>query len=549
MNDELKYLDYFGLGYNPFPVAPDYERFFLSEHIDIMISEIVHGILTRKGFIVLTGEIGLGKTTISRKILGILEENNVETSLVVHTIYQNTELLREINRDFGLDAESLNLSDQMHLLNNFLIDQNKNGRNCAVIIDDAQNLSMDNLELIRMISNLDTDSNKLIQILLIGQPELMDKLDSPELSQFKSRIVIRKEAKPLTGSELKNYITFKFNMAGNQGKTTVTGGAFRKIYGYSRGNFRKINMLMDRCLYVAFLHNTADINRAVVNAAVKDIAGNGRSGKRSLRVVLSAAIILIFLICGGFYLELIPGIDYPSMKQFICNLTSTRNMAKEELKKSSPPARSEQTTVTEKTPAADSSGEKTIPDEPVSPEPPSVEAETADAGTAVPVSPEEKAVPEKPAIPAALSEFLAYSNLSDYAVDFLKAVNDERFKDLGDIIYEETGYQLIQSHQLPDTARKNYAIFSFVSKKTGKGLYSLFWKPTIRIQKFYPDYKGKEILKLEKRLGALKLYTYYLDGTVGSRLMKAVSYFQKEQGLQVTGFPDHNTIFLIYQGG
>jgi len=182
-NTEMRYLDYFGLRFNPFPVVPDVENFFLSRNIDRVITEIVHGIDTRKGFMVLTGEIGLGKTTICRKIMNILEEKGTETSLVFHTAYQDVELLREINRDFGLEAGTLNLGTQMKVLNDFLLSRNAEGRNCTIIIDDAQNLSNKSLELIRMISNLETDHQKLVQILLIGQPELVDKLNSSDLRQ------------------------------------------------------------------------------------------------------------------------------------------------------------------------------------------------------------------------------------------------------------------------------------------------------------------------------------------------------------------------------
>ena len=201
LQEEMAYLKYFGLEVNPFPVAPDVEHFFLSRDIDRLITEIVHGIVTRKGFMALTGEVGLGKTTISRKIMKILEEKGVQTSLVFHTSYQDVELLRAINRDFGLLVDTLEFGDLMNVLQDFLLGQNMEGRNCAIIIDDAQNLSPESLELVRMISNLETDRQKLVQVLLIGQPELMEKLDSPELRQLKSRIIIKQEARPLPPEE------------------------------------------------------------------------------------------------------------------------------------------------------------------------------------------------------------------------------------------------------------------------------------------------------------------------------------------------------------
>ncbi|NNK86599.1 MAG: AAA family ATPase, partial [Desulfobacterales bacterium] len=170
--EELSYLNFLGLEYNPFPVAPDDENFYFSNHIYEILSEIIHGIISRKGFMVITGDVGLGKTTISRRILSVLEEKGIETSLCFHTSYQDVELLREINRDFGINTTSLLFGEQMELLNDFLVAKNKEGKNCAIIIDDAQNLNHKSLELVRMISNLEANQQKLVQILLVGQPEL-----------------------------------------------------------------------------------------------------------------------------------------------------------------------------------------------------------------------------------------------------------------------------------------------------------------------------------------------------------------------------------------
>lgn len=119
--EELSYLDFLGLDYNPFPVAPDDENFYFSEHIYEILSEIIHGIISRKGFMVITGDVGLGKTTISRRILNVLEEKGIETSLCFHTSYQDVELLREINRDFGIKTTNLIFGEQMELLNDFLV--------------------------------------------------------------------------------------------------------------------------------------------------------------------------------------------------------------------------------------------------------------------------------------------------------------------------------------------------------------------------------------------------------------------------------------------
>lgn len=494
-NEELRYLEYFGLGYNPFPVAPDNENFYISEHIDQILTELVHGIVARKGFMVLTGEIGLGKTTISRRIINILEEKGVETSLILHTFYQDVELLREINKDFGVYSDSLELSDQMKVLNDFLIDKNREGKNCAIIIDDAQNLNSKSLELIRMISNLETDREKLVQILLIGQPELMNKLNSPELRQLKSRIIIKEEARPLSQNELKNYILFKLNTAGNQGRTTIATGAFRKIHRYSNGNFRGVNIFMDRCLYVAFIHNTTDIGKSTVDEAYRDLNQvEQKGGKKAFLFSLLALLILI--IGGAFYLNLFPEIDWLRSNMSIREEIVISEKKRETLK------------VTEK---------KLL---------------------------EEKTQKESP-IPDGVGNFLSAYNLSEFAMPFFKAMETGIFQEVADSIFKKTGYNMIQFDTIPEPIRSRYGVLSLSLDKSGKESYFLLWRPTIRITKFYLGYRGEEIKRLEELLAKVNQYLYYIDGIVGPRLIMAVNRFQEEKGLEVNGFPDEKTIFLL----
>ncbi|MCK4572424.1 AAA family ATPase [candidate division WOR-3 bacterium] len=494
-NEELRYLEYFGLGYNPFPVAPDNENFYISEHIDQILTELVHGIVARKGFMVLTGEIGLGKTTISRRIIDILEENEVETSLILHTFYQDVELLREINKDFGLYTDNLELSDQMKVLNDFLINQNREGKNCAIIIDDAQNLNSKSLELIRMISNLETDREKLVQILLIGQPELMNKLNSSELRQLKSRIIIKKEARPLNQDELKNYILFKLNTAGNQGRTTIATGAFRKIHKYSKGNFRGVNIFMDRCLYVAFIHNTTSIGKSIVDEAYRDLNQVEQEGGKKI-YLFSLLAILILIIGGAFYLDLFPEIDWLRSNMSTREETVMRNEKRETLQLTN---------------------ERLL---------------------------KEKTQKERP-IPDAVVNFLSAYNLSEFAIPFVKAMETGIFREVADSIFKKTGYHMIQLDTIPEHIKSRYGVLSFSLDKSGKESYFLLWRPTIRITKFYLGYRGEEIKSLEELLAGVNQYLYYIDGIVGPRLIMAVNRFQEEKGLEVSGFPDEKTIFLL----
>ncbi|MDY7039195.1 MAG: AAA family ATPase, partial [Thermodesulfobacteriota bacterium] len=398
--EEFRYLTYFGLENNPFPIAPDVTNFYLSSEIDSIISEIVHGIMAREGFLVLTGEVGLGKTTISRFIINILDKLNVRTSLVFHTSLHDVELLREINRDFGLEEEELLLGSQLKILNDFLLEQYKQDKNCAIIIDDAQNLDNKTLELIRMISNLETDNEKLVQILLIGQPELSKKLQSYELRQLRSRIIIQKEVRPLNGEELKDYVYFKLNAAGSQGKISIKNSAIRQIYRITGGNLRKVNILMDRCLYTACLYDITEIVRRIVLEAKSDLdlTGKRAGGRRHLVILLS---ILFFLACFFFS----NGLAYFHLPEEKKDLYLQTKVKKEK---------------------------------------DSIEAE-------IPAGLDRYL---KNGIQKSISTFLEANNLSQYKIPFMEAMRKGKFYDLAELTFRETGYRLIILERLNDNLRR-----------------------------------------------------------------------------------------------
>jgi general secretion pathway protein A len=501
VHKELSYLDFLGLDYNPFPVAPDEENFYISEHIDQILEEIVHGIISRKGFMVLTGDIGLGKTTISRRILSVLEEKGIETSLCFHTSYQDVELLKEVNRDFGIKTASLLFGEQMKLLNDFLLTKNREGKNCAIIIDDAQNLNHKSLELVRMISNLEANQQKLVQILLIGQPELMGKLNSRELRQLKSRIIIKKEVRPLKLKELENYLLFKLNVSGSGGLTNIKKSALYKIHKFTAGNFRQINILMDRCLYVAFLNNTTEISGQIIKDAYIDLNPDGFGFKRKITVLSFAIFLPLFLFAGFIYFT--QAKTSPLLKANI-------------IRKMITPAKR-----LEMLPAVANARE-------------------------VPTHPQLIESDEKTGrVPAPVADFLKAYKLSMQEKLFFEALDTGRFQRAAETIFSKTGYQLIRLENISDHVKSKYGILSYPNAGTGKTVYFLFWKPAITLKKFYYSYRGKEIKKLQKELEKIKLYNYHLDGIVGKKLMSAVITFQKQMVLPVTGYPDEKTIFLL----
>jgi general secretion pathway protein A len=502
INDEMRHLSYLGLRHNPFPVAPDNANFFISETIDRVITNIVHGVLARKGFMVLTGDIGLGKTTISRRLITLLEKKGVATSLVFHTTYQDVELLREIINDFGLESASLTFSDQMNVLNRFLLDQSNRGKNCAIIIDDAQNLNRRSLELVRMISNLEADRQKLVQILLIGQPELMDKLNTFELRQLKSRIIITERVRPMTNEELKYYLIFKMNAAGINGRIQISRRGFKKLYRLTKGNFRKVNVLMDRCLYVAFLMNSKIITKKVVAAAEKDLHPE-RNGFRFFKWSTATAVAL-FLSASVTWGLILPTFSHRSL--------------------------TEPSVVSKKIdyPNPIRYGETNL--------------ESGPRTTQSAVTPDSTQIKEdlKP-----VSTFMAAYNLSEYQDAFIAALKTGRVHELSETLFKQTGYELVSLAHLPGQIRGKYGILSYPTKPDGTLSHFLLWRPSLRLQAFYPSYQGNEIFRLQEILARLKLYTFKKDGIVGKRLISAINRFQASMNLPVTGYPDPQTLFLL----
>jgi len=505
-NEELKCFDYFGLRCNPFPVVPDVDNFYLCDRIDRIVTEIVHGIVTRKGFLVLTGEVGLGKTTISRRVLSILEDEGVNTSLVFHTFCQGVELLREINRDLGLQPESLVLSDQMKALSDFLLAQHRQGKNSAIIIDDAQNLNLESLELIRTISNLETDREKLVQVLLIGQPELVDKLNSPNLRQLKSRVMVSEEVVPLDKEELRGYIMFKLYMAGNAGTISVKKSAIKKVYKLTGGNFRQVNKLMERCLYIAFLHDTTQISRMIVAEAQKDLH-HKTSGLFGRRLACGLVATFVLYVTGWI---LFPGKPFNLpwlMSDSYSNVSGAHS--EDEL--------------------IDDSGIIDRGPEGYSTERPCDKPNEGEV------------------VPEAILSFLQAYGLSDFAQAFFEAVEKDQLGYISDLIYAQTGYQMVQLDRVSNNIRNYYNVLRLLPRRDENGKHLLFWKPEVKITKFHLHYMGDEIGKLEQLLSTVKLYDFTLDGLVGPRLMTAVNRFQHQSGLSVTGFPNEKTIFLLCQ--
>jgi len=266
------YEKYYGLKERPFNVTADPNFLFFSRKHREAFDHLIYGIKERRGFLEITGEIGTGKTTLCRALIGQLDPNT-KTAFILNSNLPETQLLFAIVTDFGLNAKPKTKISLLTELNKFLIEQLKAGSNVVLIIDEAQNLRSAQLEQVRMLSNLETDKDKLIQIVLVGQPELRDKLNSPELEQLRQRISVRYHILPLDKAEISDYITHRMRVAGSDGSVAFSPDAISEIFEYSGGVPRLINLVCDRALLLGFTMETKEITLDMIKRSVEEIEG------------------------------------------------------------------------------------------------------------------------------------------------------------------------------------------------------------------------------------------------------------------------------------
>lgn len=267
------YLEYLGLGEKPFSITADPSFLYLSRKHREALSHMVYGIRERKGFIEITGEIGTGKTTLCKALLRQLDPET-KTALILQPQLSEIQLLQSIVQDFGLNPMSgnnrLGLFNQ---LNQFLLEETQLGRNIVLVIDEAQNLSLRLLEQIRMLSNLETDKQKLIQIILVGQPQLREKLALPALEQLRQRIGVRYHMMPLDLDEVRTYIQHRLRVAGSDGALEWTLEGSDEVYHLSRGIPRLINHICDRSLLACYVFRVKRVDAEIVRHSYQELSG------------------------------------------------------------------------------------------------------------------------------------------------------------------------------------------------------------------------------------------------------------------------------------
>lgn len=270
------YSSFFGLNEAPFNITPDPSFLYLSASHREGLAQLQYGINARRGFIVLTGEVGTGKTTLIQTLLSQLAEGT-QTALIFSAITSPFDLLRYVCEEFRLVEpmhEVRDAHDYICLLNEFLLQKYREGGNAALIIDEAQNLAADVLESIRLLSNFETTKDKLLQILLVGQPELNDRLNTPQLRQLKQRVTLRHHLRPLALSECLDYIAKRLKCAG--GNPNLFGlKAVERIHHYSGGIPRLINVMCDNAMINAYALDKKEIEPALIQEVADDLCLSG----------------------------------------------------------------------------------------------------------------------------------------------------------------------------------------------------------------------------------------------------------------------------------
>ncbi len=288
------YKHFFGFKESPFQLVPNPKFLFLSKSHKEALAYLNYTISHGDGFVEITGEVGTGKTTLCRAFLEGLEKNAV-VAYIFNPGGSSMDLFRAINGEFGIPADGDTARDLIDALNDFLIEKKSRDKNVIILIDESQNLSIEALEQLRLLSNLETDTSKLLQIILVGQPELRKMLDSFSLRQFAQRITLSWNLPPLSSRETREYIRHRVNVASGKRGDRFTQSAYRAIYNYSRGIPRLINIACDRALLTAYGLDRHTVTASIARTSLKELRTRWLHKQTWPKTGRIATVVLAFL--------------------------------------------------------------------------------------------------------------------------------------------------------------------------------------------------------------------------------------------------------------
>lgn len=266
----IMYKSFFKLHSNPFGTSPDPRFLYMMPHTREVLACLEYGISARKGFTVLTGEVGTGKTTLLKRALASFSNRRISTAFVFNPRLEVLDFLEFVLADFGIVPANRTKSGMLLQLNRWLIERFRMNETCVVVVDEAQNLSWELLEEIRLLTNLETSSEKLLQIVLSGQPELEEKLRHPSVRQLRQRVALWCRTQPLTENQTHAYVAERLRLAGAQG-AIFTPEALDRIYRYSHGIPRVINLLCEHSLIVAFVEQVQQVDATIVDGVAAEL--------------------------------------------------------------------------------------------------------------------------------------------------------------------------------------------------------------------------------------------------------------------------------------
>ncbi|NJB67866.1 type II secretory pathway predicted ATPase ExeA [Desulfobaculum xiamenense] len=554
-----------GLDRNPFSMAADTDGYFHTEATKQILDELAFGILSRKGFLLLTGEVGVGKTSLLYQLLRRLDGEELATAWIFNTMLNKEELLLAIARDFGIDApRTANVAGLVDLLQTFLVERNSEGRNCAIIVDEAHNLSLPAMEALRMLSNLELEGRKLVQILLVGQPELKARLDEPKLRQLRSRITIYKELLPFNREETGRFVNFKLSSASSPFR--LSGAPLKILHMATCGNTRMINLVMERALYASVAFGEKELSARALRAAVAEIGTcqvevAERMGAARRRVNLALTGVAAAVAVALAFAPLMPsGSGQTSVARMA--MTSVLSMQLLDEKENDAgkldadsafvnvDGRSEGTVSADEQHGVDIENVKmrVANSENASSMAIQVAAVeenrnlTADTKTATSLDTGVESV-RSDAYPEEYGKFLGAAGLEKHLADLDRAVREGKIDILEEVLPEP--WQVLELDRLPAQTGMTFASFPWKKIVRDDPAWLVLWEPPFVVQDFYYGYRNEDILKLQKMLKVLGYYWGPDDGMVGPVTWRAINGFQKDMKLKRTMWPDPETVFWL----
>jgi general secretion pathway protein A len=547
------YSEFYGFREKPFSNTPNTRFLFLSKNHQEALAHLRYGVSNHAGFIELTGEVGTGKTTVLRTLLNQLDEEQYRVALIFNPFLSASELLRSINREYGITTEGAGNAEFLDALYQFLLQENRAGRTVVLIIDEAQDLAPPVLEQIRLISNLETEADKLIQIVLAGQPELASLLARPELRQLRQRITVRYHLGAMDFADTQAYINHRLTMAGDLASDTFAPSAVQRIFRYARGIPRLINSAGDRLLLLGYAEGKRALSGRLAAQAIAELEGRSVAPPR-WKGWRAAVLLLVLAAAGGF----------------LVGIRVQRNVT------AAPPA-ALQPTVTRTqpatTPAAPPATAKEMPVAPVSPaeKPASDAGITGLLGNKLPESP-------VPAVNALLGLWqeppLTLARPVRYAAELVRPLARRGLR-LSPVngklpFLASMDAPVLLELKVPGQTHPRYLALTGVSatdvqlapSPTGEpisrmaldkywsGRSYLLWKNVYQIPIPLPaGSQGIEVIRLQELLAGSGQYQGEPSGIMDSSTRAALKSFQKKRGLRPSGELTPLTLYQLYRHG